>query len=58
VKNLAYLSLGVAAVSFVVGAISRLSLAPIPVAGLEAQALLQFTNTALLTAIAFLLMEK
>ncbi|MFH1683779.1 MAG: hypothetical protein ABIA67_02720 [Candidatus Margulisiibacteriota bacterium] len=57
-KKLANIALIVAAISFVIGAISRLTLIPIPIAGIEAQALLQFTNTALLAAIALVLLEK
>lgn len=59
-KKAANLALALAGISLVIGIISRITIKPIPNLdyGLEAQAFLMFTNTCLLAAIAFLLMEK
>ncbi len=60
-KKLSYVALAVAAISLVIGIISRVTVIPIPVAasgGIEAHAFLAFANTCLLGAIAFILMDK
>lgn len=58
-KAIAYIAIVIAAISLIVGIISRLTLAPVAMVrgGLEAQALLAFTNTCLLIAITFILLE-
>ena len=56
VKGLANGILVVASLSLVVGLISRLKVAPI--AGIEAQAFLQFAQTLLLASIALSVMKK
>ena len=58
-KMIANLALTVAAVSFVLAIVSRMTMKMIPLApgGLEAQALLAFANTCLLTAVVALLMQ-
>ena len=50
----------IAFISFIVAIISRLTMTPLPVVrgGLEAGALLNFTNTCLLIAITLMLMSK
>ena len=53
-KAIVNISLVVAAISLVLGIVSRLTLTPLPLApgrGIEAQAFLAFTNTCLLIAI-------
>jgi hypothetical protein len=59
-RKLAGLGIALAALSFVIGIISRLLVVPVPAAGtgLEASAFLRFTDTCLLTAIALLLLDK
>ena len=59
-KAIANIALVVAAISLIVGIISRLTLVPVPIApgkGIEAQAFLAFTNTCLLIAITLTLLE-
>jgi len=58
-KSIAYIAIVVAAISLVAGIISRVTFTPIAAVpgGLEAEALLAFTNTCLLTAITFILLE-
>lgn len=58
-KMIAYVAIVVAAISLIAGIISRWTLTPIALVpgGLEAQALLTFTNTCLLIAITFILLE-
>ena len=56
-KGLAVIAIVVALVSIVIGIISRLMVQPIPVAsGIDAQSLLDFSNTCLLFAIALLVL--
>ena len=55
-KNLIYVCVVVAVVSLVIGIISRINLAPV-MFGLEANALLRFTDTCLLLAIALGLIQ-
>ena len=50
-------SLVIAGISLVVGMISRLTLNPVGPSNIEAEAFLAFTNTCLLMAIAFSLLE-
>jgi hypothetical protein len=59
-SGLARVALILAALSLLVGVISRISMIPIPIApnGLEAQNFLDFTNTCLLAAIALSLVRK
>jgi hypothetical protein len=59
-KKLALVALVVGALSLIIGIISRLTMIVIPIApnGLEAQNMLDFTNTCLLAAIALSLMGK
>lgn len=59
-KKAANLAMALAGISLVIGIISRVMVKPIPSMnyGLEAEAFLMFTQTCLLAAIAFLLMEK
>ncbi len=58
-KTIAYIAIAVAAISLVVGIISRWTLTPIALVpgGLEAHTLLVFTNTCLLIAITFILLQ-
>ena len=59
-KIIVNIALVAAAVSLVVGIISRLTLNPMPIApgtGIEAQAFLSFTNTCLLIVITLTLLE-
>jgi len=58
-RTIANLALIAAAVSFMVGLISKIRLTPVHIlpAGIEARALLIFTNTCLLVAIIFLLLD-
>lgn len=59
-KAIVKIALVVALISLVVGIISRLTLVPVPITpgrGIEAQAFLAFTNTCLLIAIAFMLLQ-
>lgn len=58
-KTIAYIAIVIGAISLVVGIISRLTVTPIAAVrgGLEAEALLAFTNTCLLIAITFILLE-
>jgi len=60
-KAIVNISLVAAAISLVIGIISRLTITPIPLApgkGIEAQAFLAFTNTCLLIAIALMVKAK
>jgi len=59
-SKLAKLALILAAISLVVGIISRITMIVIPIApnGMEAQNFLDFTNTCLLAAIALSLVKK
>ena len=59
-KRIAGLGTALAALSFVVGIISRLLVLPVPAAGTgpEASAFLRFTDTCLLASIALLLLDK
>ncbi len=50
-------SLVIAGLSLIIGIISRLTLKPVGPSMIEAQAFLQFTNTCLLIAITFTLLE-
>ena len=58
-RIIAYIALAVAGVSIIAGLISRLTMTPISLApgGVEAQTFLSFTDTALLVAITFILLE-
>jgi len=58
-KALAYISIVAAIISLAAGIISRIAFIPLNVApgGLEARAFLLFTNTCLLFAIAFILLQ-
>ena len=56
--KLAQGALIVGIISLLVGIISRLTMAPLPVAGIEAQALLSFSQTCILLAIAAALIKK
>jgi hypothetical protein len=56
-KSLAIIAIVAAIVSIVIGIISRFLVQPVPIAGgIEAQSFLDFTNTCLLFAIAFLVL--
>ena len=55
-KTIAYIAIGVAAISLIVGIISRLTITPVGPAGIEAQAFLGFANTCLLVAITLILL--
>ena len=59
-EKAAQAALVIAAVSLVMGIVSRILVLPLPpgAAGLEANAFLRFTNTCLLASIAFTLMKK
>lgn len=59
-KKAIKIALVLAGVSLVMGIISRIMMMPIPPGncGLEANAFLRFTDTCLLAAIAFMLLEK
>lgn len=52
--------LAIAAISFVLSVISRLTMKVIPIApgGIEAEAFLAFTNTCLLISITLILLQK
>lgn len=58
-KGIVNIALVVGAISLVVGIISRLTFAPIHIVrgGLEAEAFLAFTDTCLLVAITFILLQ-
>jgi hypothetical protein len=58
-KGLAVVALIVAGISFVLGIISRAIVQPLGIfpGGIEAETFLNFTNTCLLAAIAFILLE-
>ena len=59
-KAVANIALVVAAISLVVGIISRLTICPVPIGlgrGIEAESFLAFTNTCLLIAIALMLLQ-
>ena len=58
-KMIVNVVLAVGAVSFILAIVSRMTMKMIPIipGGLEAQALLAFTNTCLLTAVVALLMQ-
>ena len=59
-EKAAKIAMVLAAVSLVIGIVSRITMMPIPsgATGLEANAFLRFTNTCLLAAILFVLLEK
>jgi hypothetical protein len=59
-KAIINIALVVAAVSLILGIISRFTAIPVHIGktGIEAQAFLQFTNTCLLVAIALILKKK
>ncbi len=56
----AKIALMVAAISLVVGIVSRITMTPVPsaISGLKANAFLRFTNTCLLAAILFSLLDR
>ncbi len=58
-KVIAYIAIVVGAISLIAGIISRLTVAPVPIVrgGIEAHAFLAFTNTCLLIAITFILLQ-
>ena len=56
-KAIVNISLVIAAISLVVGIISRITLIPVGPMGIRAHALLEFTNTCLLVAIAFAVLQ-
>lgn len=56
-KMITYVAIVVAAISLIVGIISRITLKPVGPMGIEAEALLQFTNTCLLVAITFAVLQ-
>ena len=56
-KALSYTALIVAAISLIIGIASRIMVQPIGPMVIEAQAFLQFTNTCLLAAIAFAVLQ-
>ncbi len=60
-KTIIYIALAMAAISLIVGIISRVTLVPVnvmPGVGIKANAFLEFTNTCLLAAIALALLKK
>ena len=56
-KAIINIALGVAVISLIVGIISRVTLTPLGPMAIEAQAILQFTNTCLLLAIALAVVQ-
>lgn len=58
-KNIANIAIGVAVISLIASILSRLAMKPLAIipGGLEAQALLAFTNTCLLFAVTVILLE-
>lgn len=56
-KAIVNISLIIAAISLVVGIISRITLQPVGPMQIEAQAFLQFTNICLLVAICFAVLQ-
>ncbi len=59
-KAITYIAIAVAAISLIAGIISRLTMTPVPIvvrSGIEAHAFLAFTNTCLLIAITFILLQ-
>jgi len=56
-KAIVKISIIVAAISLILGIVSRLTLQPIGPMGIQAQAFLQFTNTCLLVAITFAVLQ-
>jgi len=56
-KVIAYIAIIIAAISLVVGIVSRLTLQPIGPMRIQAQAFLQFANTSLLVAITFAILQ-
>lgn len=62
-KKIAYIALIIGGVSLIIGIISRLTMTPVMLwtgglgGGVEASAFLSFTNTCLLIAITFILLE-
>lgn len=58
-KAIAYLAIVASIISLIIGIISRLTFTPVGIVrgGLEANALLAFTNTCLLLAITFILLQ-
>lgn len=58
-RKIAYLAIVIGFLSLIVGVISRLTMTPIAMVrgGLEARALLGFTNSCFLIAITFILLE-
>lgn len=59
-KTITNIALVIAAASFITAIISRFTLTPVAIVpgGIEARALLIFTNTCLLIAITFILLQK
>lgn len=58
-KTIAYIFIVVAAVSLIVGLVSRLTLTPVSIVpgGATARSFLEFTNTCLLIAVTFILLH-
>ena len=56
-KAIVKISIIVAAISLIVGIVSRLTLTPVGPMMIQAQAFLQFTNTCLLVAITFAVLQ-
>ncbi len=56
-KVIVKISIIVAAISLILGIISRVTLQPIGPMAIQAQAFLQFTNTCLLVAITFAVLQ-
>jgi len=59
-RIIAYIGLVCALLALVVGVVSRVTMTPINLlpGGLEAESFLAFTNTCLLVAVVFLLLER
>lgn len=57
-KLAAWICVGIAVVSLVVGAVSRITLTPVMAAGLESRAFAGFSAVMLLLAIALALLKK
>ncbi len=56
-KTIVNISLIIAAISLIVGIISRITIAPVGPMQIEAQAFLEFTNTCLLVALTFAVLQ-
>ncbi len=58
-KTIAYIAMAVAAISLVVGIISRFTVTPVSIiqGEIEAHTFLEFTNTCLLIAVTFILLH-